>query len=153
MESKYTLSIVVHGLGTDPNNRSHWQLALHKPPSPLATVLQVLLLDLASLTYSFDARTGEVLLPESAEGRVEIGTLDMAAYVAVKRVVEGVKVPNNGRDRCQDWVLDCIVALEVEGLVDEGTSEWIGGLVGRSAAEVKKEAGERWVRKARSESS
>jgi hypothetical protein len=153
MESTYTLSIVLHGPGTDPNNRSHWTLALHRPPSPLATVLQVNVLDLASLTYASTTRNGEVLLPASAEGRVEVGTLDMAGYIAVKRVVEGVQAPNNGKDRCQDWVLDYIVALEVEGVVAEGTSEWVGGLVGRSAVEVEKEVGDRWVRRAESEGS
>jgi hypothetical protein len=147
METPYTLSIVVHGPGTDPDNRSHWTLAFHRPPSDLATVLQVLVVDLASLTYIFDARTGEVLLPPSAEGRVEIGVLDMAGYAAARRVVESVDAPGNGKDRCQDWVLDCVVALEVDGLVGEGVSEWVGKLVGRSAVEVEREAGKRWVGK------
>ena len=63
----------------------------------------------------------------------------------VEAVVRGEKVPGDGAERRQDWVLRVVVGLEVEGLVPVGTAEVVEGCVGWCAGEVREVVGERWV--------
>lgn len=141
----YNLSIIVEGPGLDSQNRSHWALALHTPNSPLCTLLQVLVIDLNKLIYSFDKRSGADIQSKSSEGYFTIASLPPESYARAVHIISSEPAPNNGRDRCQDWVLNCVMALEIEEIIEAGTSEWLGGLVGQSAATVEGKAGARWV--------
>lgn len=48
----------------------------------------------------------------------------------------------DGKRGCQDWVLDVLVSLEVEGLVGEGTAGVWGALVGKDVEAVRGVVGE-----------
>jgi hypothetical protein len=61
------------------------------------------------------------------------------------KIISEEPAPRNGRDRCQDWVCNCVIALEVEEVVEAGTSEWVSGLVGLPAESVRSRTGARWV--------
>lgn len=62
-----------------------------------------------------------------------------------KRIIEGEPPPKNGKDRCQDWTLNCVVALEVAEILEPGCAEVVGDSVGRSAGDVRARTGDRWV--------
>jgi hypothetical protein len=142
----YELSLLIDGPGSDPNHRSHWSFLLHRPGSTYGTIMHVELLDLSRLWYQCEERTGAPLSVPATEGRVRITKdLSEAQGAQVKRVVAGVGAPRDGRKRCKDWCLDVVVELEVEGLVEAGCAEWVGGLVGLPAKEVKGRVGREWV--------
>jgi hypothetical protein len=83
---------------------------------------------------------------KSSEGYFIIATLSLEQYQRADQIISEEPAPNKGRDRCQDWVQNCIISLEVEEIVPPGTSEWLEGLVGQPAATVASKAGSRWVR-------
>lgn len=141
----HSLSIVVDGPGTDPNHRCHWAFAIHPPNSLLGNLLQVTVLDLPSLTYGFDKRTGVEILSNVSEGYFAVASLSVEQHRRADEIISREPAPRNGKDRCQDWVLNCVVALEVEEIVSAGTSEWVAQLVGRPAVEVRSLVGSRWV--------
>ncbi|KAF2118758.1 hypothetical protein BDV96DRAFT_642934 [Lophiotrema nucula] len=142
----YNLSVVVSGPGDDPNHRSHWAFALHAPNSSIGNLLHVTVLDLDKLIYAFDKRKGVEVQSRSSEGYFKIASLSLEQYRRTDQIISQEPAPNNGRDRCQDWVQNCIIALEIEEIVPSGTSEWLSGLVGQPAATVASKAGARWVR-------
>ncbi|KAF2268696.1 hypothetical protein CC78DRAFT_350808 [Lojkania enalia] len=146
----YTISIVVHGPGDDPNHRSHWSFALYRDNSVIGNVLHVVLLDLNKLIYGFDKRTGVSYHSRSSEGIFTVANLTHSQYLQADRIISQEPPPRNGKDRCQDWAYNCIIALEVEEIVPSGTSQWISGLVGQPAAVVEKMTGSRWKRTFRS---
>jgi hypothetical protein len=76
----YTLSIAVHGLGTDPNNRSHWAFFLHQLNNPRGHMLQVLLIDQDRLWYQFDTRSAVQILSPDCDGYFTIADLDISQY-------------------------------------------------------------------------
>jgi len=141
-----SLSLIITGPGTDPNHRSHWSLALHSPDSNTGRIFQVTLLDLSRLIYAFDVRDGVDIRGAGSEGSFELATgLDREAARRVQENIEVEQAPRDGVERCQDWVLRVLVALEVEGLVRDGTAECVSGCVGRSAEEVRGRVGGKWV--------
>lgn len=141
----YNLSVVVYGPGDDPNHRSHWTFALHAPNSSIGNLLHVTVLDLDKLIYGFDKRKGVEVQSKSSEGYFTIASLSPEQYRRADEIISQEPAPNNGKDRCQDWVQNCIIALEVEEIVPPGTSEWLGVLVGQPAATVASKTGARWV--------
>lgn len=143
------LSIVVEGEGEDPDNRSHWSFAFRHAGAARGNILQVLVIDRERLWYQFDRRDDITILSPSVEGIFEIATIPPSRYAQTIRVVSNEPAPRNGKDRCQDWTLNCILALEVEELIPDGTSAWIDGLVGKSAAQLAQALGRRWVAHAR----
>jgi hypothetical protein len=141
-----SLSLLVTGPGLSPQHRSHWSLALHFPDQTIGRVYQVSLVSLSHLLYIFDVRDGVDIRPVGSEGSFELASgLDWEAARRVEQVVRGEEAPRDGVERCQDWVLRVVVGLEVEGLVESGTAEMVGGCVGRSAREVRERVGGKWV--------
>ncbi|EGX48058.1 hypothetical protein TWF173_003782 [Orbilia oligospora] len=144
--SNYQLSIVIYGPGTDPNNRSHWALALHREGEIHGDLFQVLLVDRDRLWYQFDKRTGVEILDKSSEGCVTVATISVGHRRHAKRIMSTEPVPMDGLKRCQDWVADCIVTLEIEEIVEAGTSHFVQRLIGLPASSVAEEVGpERWT--------
>lgn len=126
----HCLSVVVSGPGDDPNHRSHWIFAFHMLGSSVGNILQVDLLDLNRLVYAFDKRTGVEFQSKSSEGYFTIATLSLQQYQRADQIISQEPAPNNEKNRCQDWVQNCVIALEVGEIVPPGTSEWLGELVG-----------------------
>ncbi|KAF2754645.1 hypothetical protein EJ05DRAFT_147311 [Pseudovirgaria hyperparasitica] len=141
----YTLSIVVYGAGDDPKNRSHWSLVFHSAGADRGNLLQVSLIDRDRLWYQFDQRDDVTILSQSAEGRFQIATIPANRYAQASKVICNEPPPRNGKDRCQDWTLNCIVGLEADELIPDGTSAWVDGLVGKSATELAQALGGRWI--------
>lgn len=141
----YTLSIVVYGEGDDPNNRSHWSIVFHGAGGDRGNLLQVSLIDRDRLWYQFDRRDGVTILSPSSEGYFQVATISASQYSQAHSIISKEPPPRNGRERCQDWTMNCIIALEAEELVPPGTSEWVGGLVGKSATKLAQSLGGRWV--------
>jgi hypothetical protein len=141
----YTLSIVVYGEGDDPNNRSHWSIVFHDAGSDRGNLLQVSLIDRDRLWYEFDRRDGVTILSPSSEGCFRVATLSASQYSQATYIIGKEAPPRNGRDRCQDWTMNCIIALEAGELVPPGTSEWVSRFVGKSATELAQSLGNRWV--------
>jgi hypothetical protein len=59
-----------------------------------------------------------------------------------------VPPPHGGTDNCQNWVADALVALEVEEIVAEGTTEVWAGRVAGLTLDIKRnvgDAGGGWV--------
>ncbi|KAF2708721.1 hypothetical protein K504DRAFT_467956 [Pleomassaria siparia CBS 279.74] len=145
----YTLSIVVYGEGDDPNNRSHWAIVFHGAGADRGNLLQVSLIDRDRLWYQFDRRDDIAILSQNSEGYFQVATLTASQRVQAISIISKEPPPRNGRDRCQDWTMNCLIALEAEDLVPPGTSEWINGLVGRSATGLAQAVGGRWIANSR----
>jgi hypothetical protein len=141
--SQFVLSIIVYGLGTDPNHRSHWALAIHRPDEQNGVVLQVIPIELSRLIYQFDLRRDVLLCNKSSEGSFIVATLDHSRRA--EELIREEPAPRDGVERCQDWVLRAIISLEAEEIVPAGTSEWISGLVGRPAENVAHTVSARWT--------
>lgn len=142
--SDYLLSIMVYGRGDDPTHRSHWAFALHRPGKQLCTLLHVNLIDPTGLIYQYEERSGQPLESRSAEGFFLISNVKADKYRQVVRIISAEPAPRNGKDRCQDWVLDCVIALETEELVPDGTAELIESLIGKNVTAVTARLGGRW---------
>lgn len=142
--STFQISIVVYGEGTDPHNRSHWSIIFHEPDAERGDVLQVFPVDQHRLWYQFDRRDDTVILDSTAEGYFQVATIFALQRAQAMEIVSKEPAPRNGRDRCQDWVLSCVIAMEAEDLVPGGTSQLVSDLVGRPAVEVATALGSRW---------
>lgn len=141
---EHYLSVIVYGAGDDPNNRSHWAFAFHRPGSDLCNLLHVLLIDLSRLIYQFETRHGIPLQCDNPEGYFTLACLDTAQYTHAIRIISGEPAPRNGVDRGQDWVLSCVISLEAEEIVAAGSSEWVESLVGLPATTLASRAGQKW---------
>jgi hypothetical protein len=141
----YSLSIAVHGPGTDPNNRSHWALFLHQLNNPRGHMLQVLLIDQDRLWYQFDTRSAVQILSPDCDGYFTIADLDVSQYQRAYQLISEEAAPRDGINVCQDWVLSCLIALEAEEIIPAGTSERISTLVGLPAENAARYLGGRWI--------
>jgi len=143
--STHALSLVVCGKGDDPSNPSHWSFNFHPIFSQTGTQLQVLIIDPDHLWYQFDKRDGAPILAPESEGHFQIATFTPTQYARASDIICNEPAPRNGRDRCQDWIVNCLIGLEAEEVVPAGTAERIGDLVGKTASMVAHAVGEDWV--------
>jgi hypothetical protein len=143
--ASHTLSIVVDGEGDDPNNRCHWSIVFHSAGAERGNLFQVSLIDRDRLWYQFDRRDDVAILSPSSEGYFEVGNVSASQYAQASSIIGKEPPPRNGRDRCQDWTVNCIIALEAEELIPAGTSELVSGLVGKSATKLAEALRGRWT--------
>jgi hypothetical protein len=141
----YELSIVISGPGIDPQYRSHWGFIIHRTGDDYGELLHTLLIDLGGLWYQFENRSGIPLISHESEGRFKIATLDYERHIEAKRIISEEPPPRDGKKRCQDWVLDVVISLEVGEIVDAGLSNRVEGLVGKSAEDLAAAVGSAWV--------
>lgn len=141
----YHLAISVYGPGTDPNHRSHWGFLIYKPEENVGDLLHTPVVDLARLWYQFEERSGVPVMSKQSAGRFKIATITENQRQAAKLIIKAEPPPRDGKRKCQDWVLDTVVTLEVEELVEAGTAERIGSFVGKPAAEIAEMVGEDWI--------
>jgi hypothetical protein len=115
----------------------------HSAGAETGNLLQVSLIDRDRLWYEFDRRDGVTILSPSSEGYFRVATLSANQYSQATSVIGKEAPPRNGRDRCRDWTMNCIIALEAEELVPPGTSEWVSRFVGKLATELARSLGDR----------
>ncbi|KAF1955274.1 hypothetical protein CC80DRAFT_493198 [Byssothecium circinans] len=142
--STYSLYIILEGTGESQTHRSHWSFTFLHPNSPLANIHQVLLLDDTRLIYHYDRRDGVPYPIPGSEGELLLARLTASQAFLAQDVISREPPPRNGVDRCQDWVLNCVIALEVAELVEPGASEVLGACVGLDAGSVRKRFGGEW---------
>ncbi|KAF2084853.1 hypothetical protein K490DRAFT_47979 [Saccharata proteae CBS 121410] len=143
--SDYILSIGVYGDGEDPNHRSHWGFLIFSPGMKFGNRLHVQLISLKGLIYQFETQSGYRLESQSCEGRVFLGYIKSTKYNQVVKIISEEPAPRNNKDRCQDWVLECVIALEAEELLPAGTSSWVEGIVGKPMKDVAAAVGGKWA--------
>ncbi|KAF2638186.1 hypothetical protein P280DRAFT_551345 [Massarina eburnea CBS 473.64] len=143
--SKYELYIVLEGLGHSEHHRSHWSFAFHYPGTLLANVHQVLLLNDTRRFYHYDRRDGVPHPTPGSEGKVLLARLTVNQCTSAQEIISRELPPRNGKDRCQDWILNCVIALEVAELIEPGASEFLGGCVGLDAATVLARFDAQWT--------
>ncbi|ORY14749.1 hypothetical protein BCR34DRAFT_211001 [Clohesyomyces aquaticus] len=131
--------------GDDPNNRCHWSFVFHDAGAEIGNLFQVLVIDLDRLCYQFDRRDGVDILNPTSEGRFEVVTIRASRYRHATAILKKEPSPWNGTDRCQDWTVNCLIALEVEEMIPPGTAQWVNELVGKSATELAHVLGCRWI--------
>ncbi|KAJ5084471.1 hypothetical protein NUU61_009050 [Penicillium alfredii] len=141
----YELAIEISGAGEDPNHRSHWGFVIHQPPQPFGDLLHVHLIDLDRLWYDFEVRVGSTIPSMQAVGKVKLASLDARQRHEAIEVISAEPAPRDGRKRCQDWVFDALLALEVNDLVPDGSCRFWKGMVGRAARDVRVAAGDSWT--------
>lgn len=144
----HELYIPISGAGLTPQSRSHWSFLLRTPGKSYGDLLHVQVIDLDRLWYQFDSREGIDLTTLHAEGMVKITDLSAEQRRRVLSVIRAEAAPRDGKRKCQEWVVDALVSLEVEELVPDGTAEVWSGLVGRGMGEVRgvfMEGEGRWV--------
>ncbi|KAL2835118.1 hypothetical protein BDW59DRAFT_155943 [Aspergillus cavernicola] len=141
----YELSIEVCGPGLTPQSRSHWGFAIRERGASFGDILHVQLIDLERLWYQFDAREGIDLATMQAEGMAKVVDLTAEQRRQIVAVIRAEPAPRDGKRRCQEWVVDTLVSLEVEELVPDGTAEFWTALIGKRAGEVRLAAGADWT--------
>ncbi|KAJ8111989.1 hypothetical protein OPT61_g5540 [Boeremia exigua] len=134
---------LLDGPGEDPNNRSHWGFLIHSQGQKVGNLLHVQLISLTGLVYQFEVKSGHPLESETCEGQLLLNYIEASKYHQVVSTISQQPAPRNNKDRCQDWTLECVIALEAEELVPAGTSTLVGGLIGKSAQAVATAAGQR----------
>ncbi|KAL3475632.1 hypothetical protein BJX99DRAFT_156164 [Aspergillus californicus] len=140
----YELLIEVCGPGLTPKSRSHWGFAIREPGAPFGDLLHVQVIDPERLWYQFDIREGIDLATMQAEGMAKIADLTAEQRRQIVAVIRVEAAPRDGTRRCQEWVVDALVSLEVEELVPDGTSQFWSGMVGKRAEEVRRATGKAW---------
>ncbi|KAL4800222.1 hypothetical protein BDV19DRAFT_384582 [Aspergillus venezuelensis] len=138
----YQLSITLSGPGKTEN--AHWGVIVYVPGNDFGDLLHVRLIDLPSNRFQFENRTGHGLAEQDAWGLAPVTRLDSVQRAAVVTLLENEKPPVGGKD-CQNWVVDGLVALEVEELVPPGTAELWNGRLGKETAAIREDVGEDWV--------
>ncbi|KAK1141561.1 hypothetical protein N8T08_008976 [Aspergillus melleus] len=141
----YELSIQVFGTGEDPRHRSHWGFVIHKPSALVGDLYHVKVIDLDKLWYQFEPRTSTPLRTMQAVGKVKLGDLSEKQRQDAIQVITSSPAPRDGRKRCQDWVIDTLVSLEVDELVPHGTCHFWNEMVGKSARAVQATPGVNWT--------
>ncbi|KAJ5595475.1 uncharacterized protein N7459_001683 [Penicillium hispanicum] len=141
----YDLSIEIFGLGEDPKHRSHWGFVIHQPSQHFGDLLHVKLIDLDRLWYEFESRMGTPLATMQAVGKVKIASLNAHQRQEAIKVIGSEKAPRDGKKKCQDWVYDTLLSLEVNELVPDGTCQFWKAMVGKPARAVEQAAGANWT--------
>ncbi|KAL2828592.1 hypothetical protein BJY01DRAFT_255312 [Aspergillus pseudoustus] len=141
----YELLIEICGPGLSAKSRSHWGFAIRESGASFGDLLHVQVIDLERLWYQFDAREGIDLATMQAEGMAKVVDLTADQRRRVVSIIRAEAAPRDGKRRCQEWIVDALVSLEVEELVPDGTAEFWSRLVGKRAGEVKLAAGTNWT--------
>ncbi|KAL4803700.1 hypothetical protein BDV18DRAFT_162713 [Aspergillus unguis] len=145
------LLIPITGRGLTPHSASHWSFLLRSPLQTYGDILHVQPISLSPLWHQFDSREGVDISSLHAEGMVRIAAgLGPDERRKVVRIIRAEPAPRDGKGGSQKWVVDVLIALEVEELVRPGTADLWGVCVGKSAGEVKrlisvKGGGGEWV--------
>ncbi|GAD96911.1 hypothetical protein PVAR5_5578 [Paecilomyces variotii No. 5] len=141
----YELSIEICGQGEDPNHRCHWGFMINRPAEYFGDLLHVRVIDLDRLWYQFEYRSGSSLDDLQAVGKCKIADLTLQQRQEAIELIKAEKAPIDGKRRCQDWVFDTLISLEVEDLVPPGTAEFWKGMIGKPAKEVRLSCGVGWT--------
>ena len=80
-----------------------------------------------------------------AVGKVKLGDLSEQQRQHAIQVITSSPAPRDGKKRCQDWVYDTLLSLEVEELVPSGTCHFWKEMVGKSARTVQETPGVNWT--------
>lgn len=142
---EYELSIMISGPGEDPEYRSHWGFFIQEPTELFGDLLHVKVIDLDRLWYQFEPCTGTSIATAKALGMVKIGNLSAKQRQEAIRTISSEPAPKDGRKRCQDWVFDTLLSLEINELVPSGTCQFWIEMVGKSAKAVQEAAGTEWT--------
>ncbi|KAJ5781723.1 uncharacterized protein N7518_010206 [Penicillium psychrosexuale] len=141
----YVLSIEISGAGEDPQHRSHWGFTMHKPSSPIGDLFHVEVIDIDRLWFQFESRMGTGLRTMDAIGEVKLGELSEQQRQQAIQVIKSSPAPRDGKKRCQDWVYDTLLSLDIEELVPSGTCHFWKGMVGKPARAIQATAGVNWM--------
>ncbi|KAJ5462762.1 hypothetical protein N7475_007706 [Penicillium sp. IBT 31633x] len=142
----FNLSIEVFGPGDTPPHRSHWGFMINRPGNlEFGDLLQVQVIDAQRLWYGFAPRYATKIVDQAAVGMCKIAELTSQQRHEAIRVIEKEAAPRNGTSRCQDWVFDALLSLEIDELVPSGTSEFWKGMIGKPARDVAVACGTQWT--------
>ncbi|KAK2754418.1 hypothetical protein FQN54_007062 [Arachnomyces sp. PD_36] len=140
----YQLSVTICGPGTP--EPAHWAFIIHQPPQKKGEIVHVIVLDETNNIFQFEARGGHTLTSRQAVGMCKLKTLSSAERSRVVSVLTNeVPAPRGGTKNCQDWLIDGLVALEVEELVPDGTTAAWAPRVGKLTDEIEEELGGDWI--------
>ncbi|KAL4993784.1 hypothetical protein BDV10DRAFT_189673 [Aspergillus recurvatus] len=137
MTPTHELYIPISGLGLTPTSCSHWSFLLRTPGASYGDLLHVQPISLSPLWFQYDAHEGIDISSLQAEGMVKIADLTPEQRRQVVKIIRSEPAPRDDKRRCQEWVVDVLVSLEVEELVSPGTAGVWGGLLGMPAREVR----------------
>ena len=80
-----------------------------------------------------------------AVGMVKLGNLSEQQRQHAIEIITSSPAPRDGIKRCQDWVYDTLLSLEVEELVPSGTCHFWKRMIGKPALAVEAAAGVSWT--------
>ncbi|KAI9368800.1 hypothetical protein BJX61DRAFT_197232 [Aspergillus egyptiacus] len=141
----FELLVQICGAGLTSHSRSHWSFVIREPGAPVGDLLHVKVIDFRRLWYQFDAREGVEIATMQAEGMAKVVQMTAEQRQQIVAMIRAEPAPRDGKRRCQEWVVDTLISLEVEELVPEGTSELWSDLIGKRAEEVGKATGADWT--------
>ncbi|KAL4735200.1 hypothetical protein BDV11DRAFT_38724 [Aspergillus similis] len=137
MTPTHELYIPISGLGLTPASCSHWSFFLRTPGASYGDLLHIQPISLSPLWFQFDAREGIDISSLQAEGMVKIADLTPEQRRLAVKIIRSEPAPRDGKRRCQEWVVDVLVSLEVEELVSPGTAGFWGGLLWMPARQIR----------------
>lgn len=79
------------------------------------------------------------------EGRFKLANLTTEKRREAKSIICAEPPPRDGKKKCQDWVLDVVISLEVAEIVETGMSSQVQGLVSKPAKDLAVALGSDWV--------
>ncbi|RAL03600.1 uncharacterized protein BO80DRAFT_488822, partial [Aspergillus ibericus CBS 121593] len=140
----YRFGVTIFVPGT--SEPAHWGFVIYQPPSTMGDLLHVRVIDESLNLFQFEPRIPHLLASQNAWGVCKIRDLTREEYTKVARILESeVPPPRGGAKNCQDWVIDGLVALEVEELVSEGTTQTWSSRVGKATLVIKNEVSGDWL--------
>lgn len=132
--STYSLSIAVDGPVADANHRSRWAFAIHHNTADTSTLMQVQTINLEKLIYRFDERRAVNIRSKGSEGSFQVASLTQVQVRQVVDIIRDEPAPEDGTERCQDWVLRASISLKAGEILPSGASAEIETLMGRQRA-------------------
>ncbi|KAI9933097.1 hypothetical protein ASPWEDRAFT_42851 [Aspergillus wentii DTO 134E9] len=131
----FQLSIAIFGSGI--SEPAHWGFCIHIPGEMEGELLHVRVIDVRLNIFQFEPRIPHDLESQTAFGLCKLRNLNSAERSKVASILAQEPAPRGGKENCQNWVVDALVALEVEELVPDGTADIWNSRIGKESDDIK----------------
>lgn len=132
--------------GDNPSVPSAWEFLIRGPDNFGAPLHGESGKGEGLLTCQFDSQGGSEIKRVVPKGRVKLATLTATQLQGAREIIGSVEGPKpGGVKEYQNWVYNRVMALQNEGIVEYGTSDFVRSLIGMPAKEVAEAAKEKWI--------
>ncbi|KAF2092276.1 hypothetical protein K490DRAFT_32490 [Saccharata proteae CBS 121410] len=144
MSGEYQLSIILYDQDGESIDGSHWGLIFHMDDSEVGNLFHVTLLDPKLQVYQLDQRHGYLIHSKNSSGYFNVARISQYQCVWAAGIIEKETIPVDATATCKEWVLNCLISLEVEELVPAGTSLWLEPLLKLPLEDIVDRLEDKW---------